>query len=539
MTEDHSHSKFYWECPLCDILQQFESEGCLEDHFGNLHRGTVSDISKFIQGCAKPKILADIGCPLCSVTEDTKDPSGIQLLNHVAEHIHSFSFSSLPTLTVEGNHEKINPYFETNPYFADDSEDSNDASDGSLENENVGNFSNDEYGTVKDSKSPTRLPKTRVPTQPDEDQNSSNELSTWALKEVIGEQITSQQQYLHKQAMIKAWSAEQSDQDDPNSTTVQFQTGSPRSLIQSEMSGLYPHAMPLKLAQAPEVTVEFDELDSEVPPTDLPHDAKRVKFTHPLGSPIGRDETLSDSNTSLVSDLAIQTNRDDFNTSTGKPSGSSNRTKWADVIGKTSKVYNHNRIPENQVRLLFIKPGAFADQINASLLVVSDDDLGSDHSPYSALSYDWGDGTADNVIVIQDDPDSTPVNFIGNTVDHLQAVARERTLEVIKVMPNLYEALRHIRSETHSVTLWVDALCINQFDNKEKEEQVLKMAQIYHKAYNVHVWLGSGRPGDLVSNRAMDFIYKVIDSDNLSELLTRDKYIEDWASLYELLKSSW
>ena len=180
-------------------------------------------------------------------------------------------------------------------------------------------------------------------------------------------------------------------------------------------------------------------------------------------------------------------------------------------------MYSYKRIPENQVRLLLIKPGSFDDQINASLLVVSDDDLGSEHFPYSALSYNWGNSNDDNTIIIQDDPASTPVKSIVKAVGALQAIARDK---MIKVKPNLYEALRHLRKETHTVALWVDALCINQFDNKEKEEQVLKMAQIYR-------------------NRAMAFIAKVIDPDNLSELLTGDKYAKDWASLYELLKWSW
>jgi hypothetical protein len=37
----------------------------------------------------------------------------------------------------------------------------------------------------------------------------------------------------------------------------------------------------------------------------------------------------------------------------------------------------------------------------------------------------------------------------------------------------------------------------------------------------------------------MAFIPKVIDPDNLPELLTGDNYTKDWASLYELLKWSW
>jgi hypothetical protein len=65
------------------------------------------------------------------------------------------------------------------------------------------------------------------------------------------------------------------------------------------------------------------------------------------------------------------------------------------------------------------------------------------------------------------------------------------------------------------------------------------MAQIYRNAYNVNVWLGSDNPDDPGSNRAMTFIPKVINPDNHESLLTGELYIEDWASLYELLKWSW
>jgi hypothetical protein len=199
-------------------------------------------------------------------------------------------------------------------------------------------------------------------------------------------------------------------------------------------------------------------------------------------------------------------------------------------------MYSYNPITKDCVRLLRIHPGAFEEQINASLLVVTDDELGSEKFPYSALSYNWGNGEDDCTIVIQENPASSPVKSISKALDALRAAAQAK---IIKVKPNLYEALRHLRKENDWIALWVDALCINQFDTQEKEEQVLKMAQIYRKAYNVNVWLGSDNPGNAVSDKAMAFITEVIDPDNHSVLLAEDAYIKDWASLYELLKWSW
>ena len=233
---------------------------------------------------------------------------------------------------------------------------------------------------------------------------------------------------------------------------------------------------------------------------------------------------------------AVKINRHSFNTTTSSPSASSKGTKWAEVLGQVSRMYHYKRIPEDEVRLLIIKPGTFDEQINATLLVVNDEQLGTEDYPYCALSYNWGNSGDDSTIVIQDDPASSPVKSITKAVDVLKAAVQDK---MIKIKPNLYEALRHLRKDNEPIALWVDALCINQSDTKEKEEQVLKMARIYRKAYNVNVWLGSDNADDLVSNRAMAFIPVVVNPDNYSALLAGDTYIEDWASLYELLKWSW
>jgi hypothetical protein len=49
-------------------------------------------------------------------------------------------------------------------------------------------------------------------------------------------------------------------------------------------------------------------------------------------------------------------------------------------------------------------------------------------------------------------------------------------------------------------TLWIDAICINQCDEKERGEQVKCMASIYSWAYRVVVWLGKSSDA---SQRAM------------------------------------
>uniref|UniRef100_A0A0D2Y3X0 Heterokaryon incompatibility domain-containing protein n=1 Tax=Fusarium oxysporum (strain Fo5176) TaxID=660025 RepID=A0A0D2Y3X0_FUSOF len=55
---------------------------------------------------------------------------------------------------------------------------------------------------------------------------------------------------------------------------------------------------------------------------------------------------------------------------------------------------------------------------------------------------------------------------------------------------SLYEALWHLRRPDEDRMLWVDALCIDQTNIKERGHQVNRMGEIYKKADRVIVWLG-------------------------------------------------
>ncbi|KAF3031840.1 hypothetical protein E8E12_001761 [Didymella heteroderae] len=56
---------------------------------------------------------------------------------------------------------------------------------------------------------------------------------------------------------------------------------------------------------------------------------------------------------------------------------------------------------------------------------------------------------------------------------------------------NLASFLQHIRdTERPSETMWIDAICINQADIRERNIHVVKMGDIYRKADKVIVWLG-------------------------------------------------
>jgi hypothetical protein len=66
--------------------------------------------------------------------------------------------------------------------------------------------------------------------------------------------------------------------------------------------------------------------------------------------------------------------------------------------------------------------------------------------------------------------------------------------QLFQINENLFQALTHLRSCTRgdSVTLWIDAVCINQEDASERNHQVNKMRLIYQRATRVRIWLGLG-----------------------------------------------
>ncbi|UKZ52176.1 hypothetical protein TrVGV298_005951 [Trichoderma virens] len=83
--------------------------------------------------------------------------------------------------------------------------------------------------------------------------------------------------------------------------------------------------------------------------------------------------------------------------------------------------------------------------------------------PYTALSYTWGLETP-----------TAPILCNGS---------------ILEVTLNLHEALLYLRYMGVE-TIWIDAICINQSSNIEKEEQVKRMTQIYKQANSLVVWIG-------------------------------------------------
>ncbi|KAG8160863.1 hypothetical protein KVR01_009127 [Diaporthe batatas] len=117
---------------------------------------------------------------------------------------------------------------------------------------------------------------------------------------------------------------------------------------------------------------------------------------------------------------------------------------------------------------------------------------------YKALSYTWGDPLVTTPISVND--------------------------AEIQITVNLEAALRHIRNASDAITIWVDALCINQTDVAEKNHQVEMMRDIYSGAELVIAWLGSASED---SDLAMEILSTGLDAWMESEGSQRSSTQED------------
>jgi hypothetical protein len=130
------------------------------------------------------------------------------------------------------------------------------------------------------------------------------------------------------------------------------------------------------------------------------------------------------------------------------------------------------------------------------------------------------------------------------------------------VTSNLETALRYVRNNTKTLSpalsrfpdrvvpsyWWVDAICINQEDILERNQQVALMTRIYKMSSGVQVWLGT--EGDN-SNLAMDLITQIANADKARSSrgpgeppieypdLTLEQKVLHWNALTALFARPW
>ncbi|OOF91228.1 hypothetical protein ASPCADRAFT_134633 [Aspergillus carbonarius ITEM 5010] len=165
---------------------------------------------------------------------------------------------------------------------------------------------------------------------------------------------------------------------------------------------------------------------------------------------------------------------------------------------------------ESSVRLLLLYGGQASDELECTLVRAWFD--GNDALPYEALSYTWG----------------SPFKS-----DHIKVDGKR-----LPITANLFYALHHLRHPTDTRTLWVDAVCINQNDTRERGHQVQQMRNIYSHATHVIFWLG---PGTYETNAILDSLRELEKKSHQHGSSTNWKLSDErwgdlWASVKETLR---
>lgn len=125
---------------------------------------------------------------------------------------------------------------------------------------------------------------------------------------------------------------------------------------------------------------------------------------------------------------------------------------------------------KHETRILELRPGLWNSELAGELKVVS---LRGGACPeYQALSYTWGTASSGKEI------------YLNGEV-------------ALPLTDNLFNALRRLRGHFKKLTLWVDAICINQASIEERGDQVSFMDRIFGNAISVIIWLGEPAQRDV------------------------------------------
>ncbi|KAH8716769.1 heterokaryon incompatibility protein-domain-containing protein [Phaeosphaeriaceae sp. PMI808] len=134
---------------------------------------------------------------------------------------------------------------------------------------------------------------------------------------------------------------------------------------------------------------------------------------------------------------------------------------------------------------------------------------------YQALSWCWGKGDLDYTVIIEQGKESYKK----------------------RVKKDLAMALKYLRRPNKRRMLWIDAICINQDDPEERNQQVQMMSRIYTRAQKVCIWLGEDSDE---SELAFNFIREEITQLRNFDKISSDKnYSDKWRALMMLMQREW
>lgn len=178
------------------------------------------------------------------------------------------------------------------------------------------------------------------------------------------------------------------------------------------------------------------------------------------------------------------------------------------VYGHIMDTFVHDPIDLSQpaIRLARLFRGWYTNPIRCEIFEAFLDL--SEIVPYKALSYVWGDESEKNEICINE----------------------KRAF----VASNLFNALKSLRQIDEDSILWVDAMCIDQSNNREKGHQVSQMRLVYERAEEVIIWLGES---DADIDILFDGAWKLDKA--VGKLRTHNTTYDVWQTLWEEKEKDW
>lgn len=218
-----------------------------------------------------------------------------------------------------------------------------------------------------------------------------------------------------------------------------------------------------------------------------------------------------------------------------------------DALGQAQPLEHHDEGPylslplprKTSIRLLQVHQSSDpTDSIHCSLEVA---DL-ADKPEYLALSYTWG-------------PPSDQAEQRGMTDRRCCPIVCNG--KMLLITENLSHFLRLFAQPGPSPRpWWIDALCINQDNVLERNDEILKMKDIYTTAFNVVVWLGDADEYTLPALKLISKLGTIAQEEGGLEKLSRndplapddvqDREIfgvtvepSDWRALKELYNRRW
>ncbi|KAH7076619.1 heterokaryon incompatibility protein-domain-containing protein [Paraphoma chrysanthemicola] len=246
------------------------------------------------------------------------------------------------------------------------------------------------------------------------------------------------------------------------------------------------------------------------------------------------------------------------------PSGGGGETqrsrprRFDDPSFKNMKTYEYDKLPEKSIRLMLLNGGPLGDSIQCELVEAAYNNpfhipTKAEHGhltdagkklarlkerlakkeksfqiqkqeletveeieiEYEALSWCWGQDSSDYAITIKKGSENYKMG----------------------IREDLALALMYLRHKEKTRTLWIDAICIDQANSVERNQQVQMMSRIYTRADNVCIWLGEQ---DDQSEVAFKFIREEITHLKDFDAISSDKdYSSKWQALMMLMQREW